>query len=109
MARARIKKGDTVVVITGTQKGRSGRVLHVDKDKSRVLVEGVNLRKKTVRRSQDQPQGGIVEVGCPLHLSNVMLEETYKAKHGDEAVPATQDTVAQEEADSETEVVTDDQ
>jgi large subunit ribosomal protein L24 len=85
MAKFKLKRDDSVVVIAGAEKGKTGRVLNVDRDNGRVLVEGVNRRKKTVRRSQDNPQGGIIERESPVHISNVMLEERYRQKHPDAA------------------------
>ena len=76
----RIKKGDTVVVIAGNDKGERGVVLEVDNKKSRVKVEGVNSRRQSVRPSQANPQGGLVEHEMPIHISNVMLEEKYNAR-----------------------------
>ena len=67
-----IRKGDTVVVITGKYKGRRGRVLRVFPKDERVLVEGVNLIKRHTRPSQRNQQGGIVEREAPVHISNVM-------------------------------------
>lgn len=77
---ARLKRDDKVVVIAGDDKGKTGRVLRVDRQKQRVLVEGVNERKKARRRSADHPQGGIEDIACPIHLSNVMHEDVYNAK-----------------------------
>jgi large subunit ribosomal protein L24 len=70
MAR-HIKTGDTVMVITGADKGRTGRVLRVLTDKDRVVVEGVNRVWKHVRPSQRNPQGGRIQKDAPIHLSNV--------------------------------------
>lgn len=72
MAR-RIKKGDTVFVRTGADKGKTGRVLHVDTQNNRILVEGVNMRKRHQKPTQKNPKGGIVTLEAPVHLSNVML------------------------------------
>jgi len=69
---ARIVKGDTVLVISGEDRGKTGRVVKVIKEKNRVLVEGVNLVKKHSRPTQQNPQGGISEREAPIHLSNVM-------------------------------------
>ena len=80
MAQTHVKRDDVVVVTTGASKGRSGRVLKVDPVKARVIVEGCNVRKKTVRRSQDNPQGGIIEVEGSVHISNVMLKNKYDAR-----------------------------
>jgi large subunit ribosomal protein L24 len=70
---ARIRKGDMVEVIAGNDKGAHGRVLRLLNDKNRVVVEGVNLRWKHMRKSQQQPQGGRVRREMPIHMSNVML------------------------------------
>jgi large subunit ribosomal protein L24 len=70
MAR-HVKKGDTVEVMAGVNKGATGRVMRVIPDKNRVLVEGVNLAFKHVRPSQKNPQGGRIRVERPIHISNV--------------------------------------
>ena len=73
--RPRIKKGDSVVVITGADKGKTGRVLAVYPRESRILVEGVRVAKRSYRKGANSalPQGGIHEQDMPLHISNVML------------------------------------
>ena len=68
-----IKKNDTVKVIAGNYKGKIGKVLKVFREVERVLVEGVNIVKKHVRKSPKYPQGGIIEMEAPIHVSNVML------------------------------------
>jgi large subunit ribosomal protein L24 len=68
-----IKKGDTVYVRSGSDKGRTGRVLRIDRKKMTILVEGVNKRQKHQRPSQKQPKGGIITMERPIHLSNVAL------------------------------------
>ena len=73
-----IKKGEEVIVIAGDHKGKRGKILQVLRDKNRVIVEGVNLLKKHERKSQDNPQGSIVEREFPIHYSNVMLAERAK-------------------------------
>jgi large subunit ribosomal protein L24 len=70
MAR-HIKSGDQVIVITGADKGKTGRVLKVLVDKDRVIVEGVNRVWKHVRPSQRYPQGGRIQKDAPIHISNV--------------------------------------
>jgi large subunit ribosomal protein L24 len=70
MAR-HIKRGDTVVVIAGADKGKSGKVLRVLIDKDRVVVEGINRVWKHVRPSQRNPQGGRIQKDAPIHMSNV--------------------------------------
>lgn len=71
--KLKIKKGDTVMVIAGNNKGEKGRVLQVNPEKMLVLVEGVNMRSKAVRPSQQHPNGGIIKIEAPVHYSNVML------------------------------------
>ena len=68
-----IKKGDSVAVLAGNEKGKQGKVLKVFPDKNRVIVEGINLRKKHIRPSQQNPQGGIQEQELSIHVSNVMV------------------------------------
>ena len=77
MARANfhVKKGDHVQVITGNHKDATGKVLAVLPKKQQVLIEGVRIIKKHTRKSQDNPQGAIVEREGPIHISNVKLVE----------------------------------
>ena len=74
----KIKKGAEVRVSAGDHKGKKGKILQVLRAKNRVIVEGVNLLKKHERKSQDNPQGSIVEREFPIHYSNVMLAERAK-------------------------------
>lgn len=67
----RIREGDEVIVLSGNEKGRSGKVLSRSSD--RVVVQGLNVRKKHVKRSQENPQGGVLSIEAPLHISNVAL------------------------------------
>ena len=76
-----IKKGDTVEIIAGDNKGSTGRVLRVIPDKKRVVVEGLNLVYKHVRPSQRNPQGGRIRIEQPIHISNV-LPVNPKSSHG---------------------------
>ncbi len=68
-----IRKNDQVKVIAGSQKGKTAKVMHVDKDAETVVLEGVNLHKNHARPTQDRPKGGIIDVESPLHISNVKL------------------------------------
>lgn len=68
-----IKKNDTVFVIAGKERGKSGRVLTVSPVKEHVLIEKVNLIKRHMKPSRKYSQGGIIEKEAPLHLSNVLL------------------------------------
>lgn len=68
-----VKKGDTVVVISGKDKGKKGKVLTAMPKRNRVIVEGVNMQTKHTKPSQKSPQGGIIHQEGPIHVSNVML------------------------------------
>ncbi len=68
-----IKKGDVVKVNTGEYKGQQGRVLSIDRAKSRAIVEGVNMVSKHAKPSAENPQGGIVKKEAPVHISNLNL------------------------------------
>lgn len=72
MSVSRIKKDDTVIAITGTSAGKTGKVLQVIPERGRAVVEGVNLIKKTLRKSEDHPQGGIAEKEGTVALTNLM-------------------------------------
>ena len=69
----RIKKDDQVVVIAGKDKGKTGKVLQVYPENERALVEHINLVKKARRRTQQDQQGGFVDIEAPIHVSNIML------------------------------------
>lgn len=73
-----VKKGDEVVVITGSSKGVKGKVLAVFPKIEKVLVEGVNVRKFHERKSEKNPEGAVVEREAPIHISNVMSAERAK-------------------------------
>jgi large subunit ribosomal protein L24 len=77
-----VKKGDHVEVISGNFRGSSGRILAVLSGKQRVLVEGVRIIKKHLRKSQDNPSGKIAEREGPIHISNVRLLEREKPEKG---------------------------
>ena len=68
-----IKKGDTVRVLSGKDKGKEGQVVRSIPSKQRVVVEKVNMVKKAMRPTQQNPQGGIITIEAPIHVSNVML------------------------------------
>ena len=73
MAKSQIRRGDRVKVIRGNDKGSEGTVIRVEPDKNRVVVQGVNVRKRHRKPSATVPEGGIVEFEAPIHASNVML------------------------------------
>ncbi|RNL85179.1 50S ribosomal protein L24 [Sinomicrobium pectinilyticum] len=73
MTKLKIKSGDTVKVIAGDHKGSEGKVLKVDREKNKAIVEGVNTVRKHQKPSANNPQGGIVEKEAPIHISNLSL------------------------------------
>ena len=83
----KIKVGDNVRVITGSNKGKEGKVLKVFKKENRVLIDGVNVIKKHVKPNRENETGGILEVEAPLHISNVKVvsKETKKEEKAKEA------------------------
>lgn len=76
--KTKLKKNDTVTVIAGKDKGKTGRVLRIDENNGRVLVEGVNMVKKAQRKQRQEDTGGIIEKEAPVAISNVM----YAGKDG---------------------------
>ena len=78
--KTHVKVNDQVVVISGEHKNDSGKVLQVLPKKQQVLVEGVRMIKKHAKRTQDQPDGGIIEREGPIHISNVKLVTKSQAK-----------------------------
>ncbi len=68
----KLKKNDTVVIIAGKDKGKSGKIVKIDHKKERVIVQGANMVKKAMKKKTPQDKGGIMEVEAPIHVSNVM-------------------------------------
>ena len=80
MSKIYIRKNDTVIVLTGEDKGKTGKVLKVLVDKNRALVEGVNMVSKSTKPSAKNPQGGIVKQEAPIHISNLSLIDPKSGK-----------------------------
>jgi large subunit ribosomal protein L24 len=78
--RFHVKKGDEVQVISGNHRGATGKILQVLPKKQQVLIEGVRMIKKSVRKSQDNPNGAIVTREGPIHISNVKIVEAPHPK-----------------------------
>ena len=76
----RIRKDDQIIVISGKDKGEKGKVIRVIPELNRVIIENINVVKKSVRKSDKYPQGGFVEMERPIHLSNVMLVDKKSQK-----------------------------
>ena len=75
-----IKKGDTVVILSGESKGQKGKVLEIFGEKQRAIVEGVNMVSKHSKPNADNPQGGIVKQEAPIHISNLMIVDPSSGK-----------------------------
>ena len=80
MSKLHIKKGDTVIVLTGKDKGKKGNVQKVLVEDQRVIVEGINMVSKSTKPSAKNPQGGIVKQEAPIHVSNVSLIDPKSGK-----------------------------
>ncbi|CEN36651.1 50S ribosomal protein L24 [Capnocytophaga canimorsus] len=80
MMKLKIKTGDTVRVIAGEHKGAEGKVLRVDREKNKAIVEGVNLVSKHTKPSAQNPQGGIVKKEAFIHISNISLIDAKTGK-----------------------------
>ena len=75
-----VRTGDTVKVLAGKDRGKEGKVLQVYPKRERALVEGVNLVKKAMRPTEDNPEGGVVEREAPLHSSNLKVVAAAESK-----------------------------
>ena len=73
MASTKLKKNDNVVIVSGADRGKKGKIHFVDTSKGRVVVEGINKKKKFVRPSQENPKGGVISLEYPVEISKVMI------------------------------------
>lgn len=83
-----VKRGDQVVVIAGSHKGKSGKVLEIVAKSQRARIEGVAMIKRHLKKSQEHPQGTIAEREGTVHVSNLMLQSAYDASKRKKAAPA---------------------
>ena len=88
MAKFHVKRGDEVVIITGAERGKRGKILTVLTKKQRIIVEGCQMIKRHTRKNQQNPQGSIVEREGTLHISNVMKVAEFDAKAAKRGVAA---------------------
>ena len=88
MQKFHVKKGDEVVVISGTERGKRGKIIQVLRDKQRVIVEGVKMIKRHTRKNQNNPRGAIIEREGTVHISNVMGAEQFDARAAKRGAPA---------------------
>ena len=91
MTKLHIKKGDNVIVLAGEDKGKTGKVLKMLVDKQRAIVEGVNIVSKSAKPSARHPQGGIVKVEAPIHISNLSLIDPKSQKPTRIAIKVNED------------------
>lgn len=91
MGKLHIKKNDTVLVLAGEDKGKTGKVLKVLVEKNRALVEGVNMVSKSTKPSAQNPQGGIVKQEAPIHISNLSLVDPKSGKATRVGIKVTED------------------
>ena len=80
MLKFHVKKGDEVVIIAGTEKGKRGKIIEVLRSKNRAIIEGIQMIKRHTRKNQANPQGAIVEREGTVHISNLMLVERFDAR-----------------------------
>ncbi len=80
MIKTNIKKGDNVYVLSGEDRGKQGRVLSVNREKQRAIVEGVNIVTKAAKPSAKHPQGGLIKMEAPIHISNIALIDPKSGK-----------------------------
>ena len=80
MSKMHIKKGDTVYVLAGEDRGKQGRVLSIDAAKNRAVVEGVNIVSKSTKPTAKYPQGGIIKMEAPINISNLSLIDPKSGK-----------------------------
>ena len=95
------KKGDTVYILSGEDRGASGKVIDVLTSSERVIVEGLNMEKKHIRKNQDQPQGEIAEREGTIHWSNVMREGSLDMRNHRTAKEAVTTQEAGDKAEAE--------
>ena len=91
MSKLHIQRNDTVVVLAGQDKGKTGKVLKVLVDENRALVEGVNMVSKSTKPSAKNPQGGIVKQEAPIHISNLSLVDPKSGKPTRVGIKVTDD------------------
>lgn len=75
-----VRRGDTVIVITGDDKGKTGKIISMDREKQRAIVEGLNMVKKSVKPSAENPQGGFLQKEASIHISNLMIVDPKDGK-----------------------------
>ena len=91
MTKLEIKKNDTVIVLTGEDKGKTGKVLKVLKDEQRAIVEGINMVNKSTKPNAKNPQGGFVKQEASIHISNISLIDPKSGKATRVAIQKNED------------------
>jgi large subunit ribosomal protein L24 len=82
MQKCHVKKGDEVVIIAGSNKGKRGKIIEVKRDAGRVIVEGAAMIKRHTKKNQQNPNGAIIEREGTVHISNVMKADAFDARAG---------------------------
>ena len=82
MTKVHVKRGDEVVVLAGAEKGKRGKIISVNPKKNRAVIEGLKMIKRHTRKSQQNPQGALVEREGTIHISNLMKAEIFDAGKG---------------------------
>ena len=88
MQKFHVKRGDQVVVIAGSQKGKSGKILEILPAKQRARVEGLAMIKKHLKKSEKNPQGAISELEGSIHISNLMAQSAFDSSKRKKSAPA---------------------
>ncbi len=88
MQKFHVKRGDQVVVLAGSQKGKSGKILEILAGSKRARVEGLAMIKRHEKKSEKNPQGAITEREGSIHISNLMLQATFDASKREKTAPA---------------------
>ena len=88
MPKRHVKKGDEVVVITGAERGKRGKIIEVLTKNNRVIVEGIKMIKRHTKKNQNNPNGAIVEREGTIHISNVMKADAFDARASKRGVAA---------------------
>jgi large subunit ribosomal protein L24 len=92
MAKVQLKRGDPVVVISGSHRGKEGKILEILGRRGRARVEGLAMVKRHLKKSQDNPQGAIAEREGSIHMSNLMLKTRFDEKRSKRGAPQPQPT-----------------
>lgn len=74
--KSRLRKDDEVIVVAGREKGKRGKIMFVDRNSNRAVIQGINMNKRFQRPTQENPKGGVLEMEAPIHISNIMFYDS---------------------------------